>query len=125
MEQPPKIFTITNNFRTDYQGTYIVRDNKVYNQNGDVAILVAPNYGAGWYSWNRDIPECLTHSDIVKEVLNGTLNSEFAETILGDTYWSTGDVTVKWIKPGRKFRIHEYDGAECIVFLDEENYLIA
>ena len=27
---------------------------KKVNENDEVAVLVSPGYGAGWYSWNKD-----------------------------------------------------------------------
>ena len=38
---------------------------------GKVAVLVSPNYGAGWYSWNSGYKELLFHPKLVEMVEQG------------------------------------------------------
>ena len=37
-------------------------------RNGMVAVLYSPDYGAGWFTWNSDVEECIFHPEIVKMV---------------------------------------------------------
>lgn len=51
------------------QSSEIQNTIKYYNEKGEVAVLVSPGFGAGWYSWNKDRPELLFDKDIVAAVL--------------------------------------------------------
>lgn len=104
----------------------IVRD-------GMVAVLYSPGWGAGWYTWNSSVPECLFDPDIVEIVLGekpGCI-SEIAERKWGASsdkgyFYSGGaeDLTVAWIPDGTPFRVDEYDGYESIV-TEENLHLLA
>ena len=100
-------------------------------RDGKVAVLVSPGYGAGWYTWNSDRPECLFDPDIVKMVLGeveGSI-SELAEQKWdqgNDSFYSGGadDLVVQWLDEGTQFRINEYDGSETLVTMPDL-YLVA
>lgn len=107
-----------------------------YHQNdkGDIAVLVSPKFGAGWYSWNPNYPECLFNPAIVKLVLEG--NRQAAGALAEMTYTSRGngyfckigalDLVVHWVRPGTVFRIDEYDGRETLVVKDDgEEWIVA
>ena len=34
-------------------------------RHGKVAVLISPNFGAGWYSWNRSHPQLLFSAKII------------------------------------------------------------
>lgn len=101
----------------------VIKDNKV-------AVLYSPGYGAGWYSWNQDYPECLFLPDIVKLVeenkhneidedlmrvlLNQENNKDFSFFLGG-----AEDLEVTWLEKNTHFDINEYDGWESIVTLDD------
>jgi hypothetical protein len=108
---------------------YSVLDGKVYNEKGEVAVLVSPGYGAGWYSWNTDTPECLFDPDCVISVLNDASNENIvniANSKWQDGYWyGARDLTVVWVKKGTKFRISEYDGFESFVEYDDSDFFEA
>ena len=38
------------------------------NENGNVAVLYSPGFGAGWYTWNTGSPELIFDPTIVKFV---------------------------------------------------------
>ena len=40
-------------------------------ENGKVAVLYSPEFGAGWYTWNQDHPEILFDPAMVKLVEKG------------------------------------------------------
>ena len=120
---------------------YTEKDGKVYNSNGEVAVLVSPNYGAGWYSWNTEKPECLFTPAIVRAVLSGelerlsrergngldTMGDRFCKTIMGEDFCVLGcrDLQVRWLEPGTAFRIDEYDGFESIEEIGSIDYVVA
>lgn len=45
------------------------KNGKVYNEQGEVAVLYSPGYGAGWSTWNPH--DCLFTPEIVQLVLEG------------------------------------------------------
>jgi len=97
-------------------------------RNGKVAVLVSPGFGAGWYTWNREHPECLYDADMVAWVEGG---KEGSMPDLEDKYGSGfyagggGDLIIYWIDQGEKFRVDEYDGSESLVFASEEKWMTA
>lgn len=104
----------------------IVRD-------GMVAVLYSPGWGAGWYTWNTDVPECLFDPDIARIVLGEKTGSiaDIAEEKWGTNskkgYFYAGgweDLRVAWLPEGTLFRIDEYDGNESVV-TQENLYLVA
>lgn len=101
---------------------------KFYNERGEVAVLVSPGFGAGWYSWNTDRPEILFDPELVQLVLDENYEElqavadkkyGYHEDRVGGCY--TGgvvDLVIHWLAPGTQFRIDEYDGSESL----ETNY---
>jgi len=130
----------------------LIRDNKVYIKN-KVAVLISGGFGAGWYSWNTNISDCLTNPKLVELVLEkemledelGKLNwslrdksdvkrklnlsikniEDFSNTLYGKNFYSGGAVGlyVEWVEEGSSFRIKEYDGNESIHYRDTEGWL--
>lgn len=98
-------------------------------RDGKVAVLVSPGFGAGWYSWNRDCPQCLFDPDVVAWIENGkpgdVPNMEEKHSI--DYFYDGGahDLQIVWVSEGAKFRIHEYDGSESLILESEEVWLTA
>lgn len=98
-----------------------------------VAVLYSPNYGTGWYSWHG-IPELLFDPKLVEMVEAGATvreqqhyvrrNYQNHKLALGD-YVMMPELLIAWIPSGTRFRIHEYDGSESVVILDEEDYIVA
>lgn len=95
-----------------------------YDDQGLVAVLVSPGFGAGWSSWGdgeqRDA--MLFDSRLVDFVLSHGAEGlgEYAES-LGYTGYMGGasDVHVEWLEPGTRFLIDEYDGSESIRTFDD------
>jgi hypothetical protein len=97
-------------------------------RNGKVAVLYSPDYGAGWYSWNTEIPECLFDPEIVQMVENNVDKSEIvklAEEKWPKGYWSARDLKIAWLDEGTLFQILEYDGAEEIELSEGKVWLTA
>lgn len=99
---------------------------KRFNDKGEVAVIISPGFGAGWYSWNKDFPDCLFDPDIVQMILDGDDKykiQQSAEEKWPDGYWSADKLKVRWIKPGKSVRISEYDGSESIEVADEVEWI--
>ena len=90
---------------------------------GKVAVLYSPGFGAGWYSWNKHLPEIVFDSAIVKMVLEERFDEleTFMTLKYPDVYLGgMRELEVAWIKEGRLFRITEYDGNEDIEYKDDD-----
>lgn len=97
-------------------------------EDGKVAVLYSPGFGAGWYTWNYDTPEILFDPAIVKFVeknqfdeLTTYVTLKYPDIYIG----GMEDLTVMWIPEGTMFKVNEYDGSESIEFKENENWLIA
>ena len=66
---------------------------------------------------------------IVKMVLDGKDSYEIesvAERRWPDAYLGGIDgLTVEWVREGVKFRVMEYDGAESILTVEDEGWIVA
>jgi len=96
--------------------------------NGKVAVLYSPGFGAGWSTWNKEVPEILFDPAIVKFVEK----EQWAEleTYVGLKYpdiYKGGmkDLAIAWIPEGTEFRIGEYDGAENIEIKEDHSWITA
>jgi hypothetical protein len=97
-------------------------------EDGKVAVLYSPGFGAGWYTWNYDTPEILFDPAIVKLVEN----KKWAEL---DTYVTLkypeiykggmSDLEVEWIPEGTLFKVNEYDGSESIEYKENDHWMVA
>ena len=97
-------------------------------QDGNVAILISPDYGAGWYSWNPDYPEILFDPAMVKLVQEQRFDELETYVILKYPEISRHalhDLEVEWIPVGAEFRIEEHDGSEIIEYKDEVDWIKA
>lgn len=109
--------------------SFTVTKEKEIIRDGKVAILYAPGYGAGWFTWHN-VPELLRDPEVVhlvecREKVFKEEKTYFTDKIVkycqstyGDHYYGGADqLTIEWIELGDKFRITEYDGAETIEYL--------
>lgn len=102
-----------------------------YIQDGKVAVLVSPGFGAGWSTWNYDYPQMLFDPTIVKMILDQEDNLvhqivKYSEEMYPDGYFGgADDLEVIWIPEGTAFRVHEYDGSETIEIKEEMAWTIA
>jgi len=95
---------------------------------GKVAVLISPGFGAGWYTWNYDYPEILFDPAIVKLVMEEKFDEltiyatlKYPEIYLG----GMEQLEVAWIPEGTLFNVEEYDGAEVVVFKEDQDWMIA
>lgn len=99
-------------------------------RDGKVAVLVSHGFGAGWSTWSNCHEQeevCLFHPAFVAWVEGGKKGDieEIATKITGDEYFSCGGadgLTIHWLPVGQQFRIDEYDGAETLVYLPNDDY---
>ena len=101
-------------------------------RDGRVAVLVSPGFGAGWSSWvARELREQLLFDPAVVELVESgaeaSVIEQYCEEVYGDEhyYGGAGDLIVQWVPVGARFRIHEYDGSESLVFESEERWVVA
>ena len=91
---------------------------KYYRENGDVAVLVSPGWGAGWYTWNTDNEQLLYSPELVQAVLDGKEEDELvnlSKELFPDAYSGGLDrIQVRWLTPGTRFTVEEFDGAEML-----------
>jgi hypothetical protein len=97
-------------------------------RDGRVAVVYSPGYGAGWSTWNNDVPGMIFDPGLVDLVLEGNKEKILAYVMLR---WSDAnilgvdDLAVEWIPEGVDFVINEYDGAETLVFKDRMKWITA
>lgn len=97
-------------------------------EDGNVAVVISPDYGSGWYSWNVEYPEILFDPGIVKLVLDKKFDELVTYVTLKypDVHQlSIDNLVVEWVPQGREFRVNEYDGKEWIEFKDELDWITA
>lgn len=99
-----------------------------YDDQGLVAVLISPGFGAGWSTWSdsEQTEAMLFDSRLVDFVLShGTEGlGDYAESI-GYTGYMGGaeDVRVEWLEPGTRFVVEEYDGSESLRTFDDLCYV--
>jgi hypothetical protein len=97
-------------------------------EDGKVAVLYSPGYGAGWYSWH-DISELLYDPIVVDMVTDNTAPGTielYCKTVYGDHYYGgASDLEVIWLPQGTQFIINEYDGNEILTTKDEIQWKVA
>ena len=91
-------------------------------KSGLVAVLISPEFGAGWSTWNHLKPEIIFDPVIVGMVEDGTDSKTieaYCEAKYPDGYFGgVTDLEIQWIPVGTQFRIHEYDGSETLELKD-------
>ena len=113
--------------------TFVIKKHEMeferrYDDQGLVAVLISPGFGAGWSTWAD--PEqreaTLFDSRLVDFVLAHGAEGlgAYAES-LGYTGYMGGaeDVRVEWMEPGTRFVVEEYDGSESIRTFDDLCYV--
>ena len=104
-----------------------VKMNKLV-RDGMVAVLYSPDYGSGWYTWNRNQPELLFDPAIVQLVEEDKFDElKTYVTLKYPNIYEGGmwELKVAWIPEGAMFRINEYDGDESIELKDDMDWFTA
>jgi hypothetical protein len=92
-------------------------------RHNQVAVLISPSFGAGWYSWNTAHPELLYHPKIVWMVERNRsklIDSAWVEENLGmkDVYCGGAKgLEIHWLPVGTRFEVKEQGGSESLVTL--------
>ena len=97
-------------------------------RNGQVAVLYSPGFGAGWSTWNQEVPELLFDPvivDFVEKEQWDELQVYIALKYPGIYDGGIRDLVVVWLPERTEFRIHEYDGAESVEVKEEMIWLVA
>ena len=96
-------------------------------RNGQVAVIVSPGHGAGWYSWHG-IEELLFDPTIVawiesdeSDKIKHYITLKYPNEYFGDI----GNLSIRWIAQGTAFKIDEYDGSESVSVRDQEEWIVA
>ena len=108
-------------------------DCEVYkNEEGKIAVLVSPGWGAGWSTWNdkrlaydKRIVEYILENGAPKKDSTGAFK-RFIESLGYSNVYMGGayQLEVEWVKPGSYVRITEYDGSEGLEILNAERSYI-
>jgi len=96
--------------------------------NGRVAVLYSPGFGAGWSTWNQGVPDLMFDPAIVKFVEDdqwAELNTYVTLKYPGIYTGGMRDLAVAWLPVGTEFRIGEHDGAENIEVKDNQLWFVA
>ena len=97
-------------------------------RNGQVAVLYSPGFGAGWSTWNQEVPEILFDPVIVDFVEKDQWDELTTYVTLKYPGLYDGgmrDLEIIWLDQGTEFRINEYDGAESVEVKEEMLWLTA
>ena len=99
-------------------------------RNGLVAVLISPNFGAGWSTWNPLKPELLFDPAVVAMVEDGT-DFKTIEAYCEAKYPPHGyfggadDLVIEWVPVGTQFKVHEYDGSETLEVKEAMEWITA
>ena len=96
--------------------------------NGKVAVLYSPGFGAGWSTWNQEVPEIIFDPAIVKFVENdqmAELNTYVKLKYLGLYTGGMKDLAIAWVPVGSLFKINEYDGGESVELKESDSWILA
>ena len=100
-------------------------------EDGLVAVLVSPEYGAGWSTWNSGEASIrMTFDpDIVEWVRIGKVGQRVnLEEKYNESYvcqFGAEQLQILWLPVGTKFIINECDGFESIELLDSMDFMEA
>jgi len=89
-------------------------------RNNQVAVLISPGFGAGWYSWN-DNQELLFNPKLVEMVEQNRaseIDKNWVKENLGIENVHCGgarNLQIVWLPVGTFFRIDECDGFESLL----------
>ena len=96
-------------------------------RNGQVAVLISPGFGGGWYT-GHCIEELLFDPSIVQwleaeefDKIKNYMILKYPKVYLH----GLNNLTIQWIPQGTEFRIDEYDGAESIKYKKYQHWITA
>lgn len=103
------------------------------NEQGQIAVLVSHGYGAGFVTWSAGYWEMAWDKRVI-DLFTEHQGASYAEDLEPVTEkleefgyhnvylggWK--NLEIEWIDPDTYFRFKEYDGAECIEYLNLNNW---
>ena len=99
-------------------------------ENGMVAVVYSPGYGAGWSSWND--PEYAEFLTMDGHLARLVLDKKFDEikTYLDEKFGEDmiyiggcQQLKIEWVQKGSQFEITSYDGLESVHVIGNRVYL--
>ena len=86
-------------------------------RNGEVAVIVSPEYGAGWSSWNKEVNPM--DKRYVELILQGNI-LEAKELAKKEGFYNGGldNAIIVWVPEGWLFYITDTEGAEELHYID-------
>lgn len=100
-------------------------------KDGKVAVLISPEFGAGWSTWayDGDAEPMIFSPELVTAVLAGAKPDELvalAKHLFPQQYeGGARDLEVRWLPVGTLFRIDEYDGKESLEIAEDVDWRVA
>jgi len=96
---------------------------KLYNKQGQVAVAISYDYGAGWSTWNDVSPLDKRYNELIL----AHRIEEAIELAESEGHYAGGlkNCEIEWLPKNAKFRISEYDGSESLIEYSPEGYLTA
>ena len=102
-------------------------------QNGKVAVIYSPGFGAGWSTWNIEdngFSQDLIFDPGLADLIINQRSWEKIEAYVtlkwpGVYIGGLEQARVEWVAPGTEFKITEYDGSESLQFRDGEEWITA
>jgi hypothetical protein len=96
---------------------------KLYNDKDQVAVLVSPGHGTGWFGANPEYPDCVFDQDIVWLIIHDKreeIPSAAKHKWKNFNVYGSDELTIVWVDQGKKFRISEYEGHETLILLEND-----
>ena len=102
-------------------------------QNGRVAVIYSPGFGAGWSTWNIEDngygEELIFDPGLADLITNGKSQDQIKAYVAlkwpGVYIGGLEQARVEWVAPGTEFKITEYDGSESLQFREGEEWITA
>ena len=111
--------------------SYLIKNGKVYDLNGNVCVLTSWGYNGGWSTDPYNPPSCMFNTEIVEWVMRGSPEEETPnfKAMFGQDFCTDAahGLAIKLVKEGTCFAIR-YDadiGAEWIEHHDRMDWQVA
>lgn len=103
-------------------------EEKYYNENNEVGVLISKGFGAGWSTWNNK--QLAYDKRIIEKWLEKVSEEEMSDYVTSLGYgrpYMGGyrNLYLEFIPKGTMFCIHEYDGSESIETPESMGMMIA
>jgi hypothetical protein len=109
---------------SDFDLTVPICSETTYCEDEQVAVLISPDWGSGWYTSNGRNESLLFHPKIVQRVLDGDrdlITQEWLEELGFSNVYTEGvsQLEITWLSPGERFLITEHNGSEEITTVSD------